>query len=328
MPDILKFIRIKNLLFIAFIQLVVQYTVITPLMQKYGFDISTNYLCVVLLILATVLIAAGGYILNDYFDVKIDVINKPNDVIVTRSVTKQKAMLLHQILTGLGAVAGLMLAWINKSFTLAFVFIVVPGMLWFYSASYKRQFLIGNLIVALLAGLSVFVVAINQIAILHHEYSNLIYETPIPGDIYGWVGGLAVFSFLTTLIREIVKDIEDIEGDREMECRTLPVKWGIQATKKILYVLIVIEVLLLYFVNFECIPFEGSLTLKYIIWGLTLPFIYLVYLLFKADDSAGFASASRLLKFIMIIGICYGFVFYYLMAKTYGLSLFNLFIVK
>ena len=156
----LKLVRTKNLFFVVFIQLIMRQVVLMPILQKYGFEISAIDLNFVLMALATVLMAAGGYVLNDYFDVKIDEINHPDRLIVTNTVSKPKAMLYYQLLTGVGVLLGLLLAFRVNSFTLTFVFIVVPGLLWFYSSSYKRQFLIGNIIVALLAALSVLIVAI------------------------------------------------------------------------------------------------------------------------------------------------------------------------
>ncbi len=216
----------SNLLFIAFLQYVMSQVVLLPILQMYGFDAVVETGRLILLIGATVLIAAGGYVLNDYFDVKIDAVNNPDEQIVGKLVSRHSAMLIHQVLTGVGVVCGLLLAYFGRSFTLAFIFSVVPGLLWFYSATYKRQFIIGNLVVAFVAALSVLVVGITQLAFLQKEYGKLIFETPIPSQIYAWIGGFALFSFLSTWIREIIKDMEDEKGDREMECRNYAYQMG------------------------------------------------------------------------------------------------------
>ena len=298
-----------------------------PILQKYGFEISAIDLNFVLMALATVLMAAGGYVLNDYFDVKIDAINHPDRLIITNTVSKQKAMLYYQLLTGVGVLLGLLLAFRVNSFTLAFVFIVVPGLLWFYSSSYKRQFLIGNIIVALLAALSVLIVAIVELSVLEQRFGKLLFETPIPGQFYTWIGGFSVFSLLT-LLREIIKDIEDEKGDREMECRTIVLKWGLPRTKLLLYLLICIIVVALYAVEFLMTEFEGSLTIKYITFGLALPLAALVFMIFKAQNTTDFHQASTFVKFIMLSGVLYSFIFYFQMAKTYGISVFDIFIIK
>lgn len=328
MTAFFRLIRIQNLVFLAFIQFMMRQVILMPILQKYGFEISQNNTPLILLIVATVFIAAGGYVLNDYFDIRIDKINRPEKLIVTNEISKRTAMLLHQILTGIGIAAGLLLAYFTRSFTLAFIFIVIPGLLWFYSASYKRQFLTGNLIVAFLAAMAVLVVAITEVAVLRKEYANLIFETPIPGQFYGWLGGFALFSFLTTWIREIIKDIQDEAGDREMECRTMPIKWGLKRTKTFLYLLIAVTIMALYAANAMYIEFAGNMTLNYITFGLVLPFLALAYLIYVAKLPKEFHQAATMAKFIMLIGVLYGFIFYFLMAKTYGISLFNLFVIK
>ncbi len=323
-----KLIRIWNLIFIAFIQFAMRQVVLIPILQTYGFDASLETNMLFLLIAATIFIAAGGYVLNDYFDVKIDAINHPDSQVVGNTITRSKAMLMHQILTGIGAACGLLLAFFARSLTLGFIFIMVPGLLWFYSASYKRQFLTGNLVVAFLAALTVLVVGISEIAFLEREYGKLIFETPIPGQFYSWIGGFTVFSFLCTWIREIIKDLEDEKGDREMECRTMPIKWGDNKTKIFLYGLISITVAGLYLISMFYIPFPGTLTFRYITFGIAAPFAAVVYLLATAKVPVHYHQAATLTKVIMLIGVLYSFVFYYQQAKTYGISLFNLFMVQ
>jgi len=324
----LQLVRYKNLLFLAFIQFVMQQLIVSPLLQKYGFEYITPDLSLLLLIVASVCIAAAGYVINDYFDIKIDRINKPDKLIVGAVIPKQQAMLMHQVLTGVGVLSGLVLAFQLRSFTLAFLFIVVPGLLWFYSASYKRQFLTGNLIVALLAALSVLVVGITAVADLKHTYNELVFQTTIPAEIYSWMGGFAAFSFLLTFVRELVKDMQDAEGDREMECRTVAIVWGESKTKVLIYSVVLLVVLLLIGVAWFYIPFESSLSFRYVLFGLVLPLLAFCYLILKAKTTDSLQAAASFLKYIMLLGVLYSFVFYFLLAKQFGLSLFNLFLIK
>ena len=99
-------------------------------------------------------------------------------------------------------------------------------------------------------------------------------------------------------------------------------------TKFFLYVLIAFTIGCLLILNNTFIHFEGTLTIRYIILGIVLPFLALCYLIFIAKTPAEFHQASTLSKTIMLIGVLYCFVFYYLQAKTYGISLFNMFILK
>ena len=329
MSDYLKLIRWKNLLFIILIQWLMQHAVVYPLLQTFGFETVQHHSFYLLLMAASVLIAAGGYVINDYFDVKIDRINKPTEVIAGEAVPLASAMLLYQILTALGTVTGLIISFLSGSFTLGFIFILTPGLLWFYSASYKRQFLVGNLIVSLSSALSVLLVGVLAVALLNNEYSrDLLSQTPVPDNIYGWTGGFAAFAFMLTWIREIIKDMEDREGDMEMECRTMPIKWGESKTKYFLYALIILTIVALMYVNWRFIGFEGNFTTRYLAVGIVLPLIILSFIIFKAGKKEDYRQASSLTKIIMLTGVFYSLIFYYLQAKEFGISLFGLFLIK
>lgn len=328
MTSFLQLIRYKNLLFILGMQAIMQQLIIAPVLQKYGFEYPFIDIHSLLLFIATICIAAAGYVINDYFDIKIDRINKPEKVLVSTVFSKRFAMLTHQILTVAGILCGLALAWMVKSFTLGFLFIAIPGLLWFYSASYKRQFLTGNIIVALLASLSVLITGITAVALLKATYSELVFETTIPREIYSWIGAFAVFAFLLTLIREIVKDMEDVEGDAEMECRTMPIVWGQKKSTYFVSALVVITITALLAGMWKLIPFEGNLTMKYILFTVIIPLIVLLVQLFRAKNKAHLHTISSLAKYIMLAGVLYAFVFYFLLAKAWDLSFFNIFILK
>ncbi len=329
--DVLRLIRWKNLLFIAVMLYLMQRSIVDPILITCGFAQGLNTLQLTLLIAATMLITAGGYAINDYFDVKIDEINKPETRIVGRSMDRRMAMLYHQLFTVIGAICGIVLAVSVQSVTIGMLALFVPGLLWFYSASYKRLFFIGNIIVAFNAFLSVLAVAIANISILEHQYDTLIYQAPFPmiRQIYAWTGGFALFAFLTTLIREIIKDMEDEQGDRELECHTLPVKLGFKKTKIILYGLIALTAGLLCYANFVLLPFaEKGISTRYLIFGLLLPLAILIGFVATAKNKKDYKNASTLCKFIMLIGIFYSLIFYYMQAKTFGISLFGLFLVS
>ena len=307
-------IRIPNLIFLAVMQFLMHWAIVAPILQVSDFEALSSGVNLFLLIMATVFIAAGGYVLNDYFDTKIDAINRPEKVIVGQKIDKNTVMRFYQILTAVGVACGLLLSFLARNYTLAFIFVVIPGLLWFYSSNYKRQFLVGNLVVSFCAALSVLVVAISEVVFLQNKFGELIFYTPIPQMIYSWIGGFSLFAFVLTWIREIIKDMEDEKGDREMECRTMPIKWGIKNTKIFLYALISLTIIVLFLVGNLYIPFDGMLSVRYIIFGVILPLIALIYLIFKAETSADFRQASTLSKIVMMIGVLYSLVFYYLIV--------------
>ena len=324
---ILNLIRYKNLIFIVLIQWLVFNSVITPILQKYGLQPFLSDFCFWLIVLATVLIAAGGYVINDYFDLKIDRINRPEKVIIGEVISKKSAMSLYIALTSVGVLLGIIASILLKSSTLCFIFAITAGMLWFYSSSYKRQFLIGNLIVAFSSALSLVVIVVAESALQTAYYGiSLLRQTPVLHELYYWVCGFALFAFIFTLIREIVKDLEDIKGDREMECRSLPILWGECKAKIIVTALLSITLIALFLLVIKMnLPNDNGISIKYFLFGIVLPSILAIFFLWNKKIENNYKNVGNLIKFIMLIGILYTLIFNYLMCKTYSLEFFGIF---
>ena len=301
----LKIIRSINLLFIAVIICVMDKVLVRHLMLQYQLTEPLVWWQLLLLVLATVLIAAGGYVINDYFDVKIDAINRPDRVIVTRSISKQQAMTLFYCLTGTGIGCGVALALVLKSMSLGITFVLVPGILWFYSASYKRQFLLGNLTIAFLSAMVPLLVGLACDAAIKIEFgADSMLGLYLINTLYLWLAGFAAFAFLSTWAREIVKDVEDQEGDREMECHTLPVMYGEVTSKIVATVLLVAVMTLLVLGNIYWI--RGgfniqSLVTKYILM-LELCFVVTLVLLWRARLPQDYHNTQVALKMTMLMG--------------------------
>jgi len=307
----LQLARWSNLVMLAILIWVMQHWVAIPVLHCAMFDNVLPWWIQTLLILAIVLIAAGGYVINDYFDIKIDRINRPDKVIVTHAISKNQAMRYHQALSIVGAAMGLFVSWWCRSWVVAMVMIMVPGLLWFYSSSYKRQFIIGNLIVALLAALPPMVVAITNIAKLTHLYGDIMAYSPASHDLYMWLGGFSLFALLTTLMREMMKDIEDVNGDRELECHTLPVRIGEWGTQWVVSVLGLITIALLVYIGFWCLPYPcgwNTLSGRYILFGIITPLIGSLWLMWAAKIPSDYHVAQNVMKFVMLMGILYSFV--------------------
>jgi 4-hydroxybenzoate polyprenyltransferase len=229
-----------------------------------------------LLSLSTVLIAAAGYIINDYYDIKIDLINKPDRVVIGKSITRRYAILFHTFISSTGIMLGFVLGWRIGAINMTCVFL-----LWLYSNNLKRQPLIGNVLVAILTGLS-----IDLINLLYNLHNTLVI-------IY------SLFAFFMTLVREIVKDMEDMKGDYTFGCRTLPIIWGIRKTKWLLYLILVLFLLEVFLLNqnYHLMPFH------FLIVFLFLPITLLVIRLAKADTKKEFYQLSQACKIIMLLGI-------------------------
>jgi len=307
----LQLARWSNLVMLAILMWVMQQWVAIPLLHHAMFDNVMPWWVLTLLITATVLIAAGGYVINDYFDIKIDRINRPDRVLVTTLISKQQAIRYHQALSIAGVAIGLVVAWWCRSWVLGMVMILVPGLLWFYSSSYKRQFIIGNLIIALLAALPPLTIAITNIAKLTHLYGDIMTYSPLSHDLYIWLGSFALFALLTTLMREMIKDMEDVEGDRELECHTLPVRIGEWGTKWVVSVLGIATIGLLIYIGFFCLPYPSgwtNLSGRYIAFGIITPMVGTLWLMWAAKISSDYRVAQGVMKFVMLMGILYGFV--------------------
>lgn len=226
--------------------------------------------------LSTVLIAAAGYIINDYYDIKIDLINKPDRVVIGKSITRRYAILFHTFISSTGILLGVVVGWKIGAINFICVFL-----LWLYSNNLKRQPFIGNLAVAALTGLS-----IDMINLLYNVHNTLVI-------IY------SLFAFFMTLVREIVKDMEDMKGDTTFGCRTLPIVWGIRKTKSLLYVIILIFAIAVIAIN----KYYLLMPAYYFILLLFFPLAILVFRLIRADTKKEFYQLSQLCKVIMLIGI-------------------------
>ena len=307
----LQLLRVGNLTFVAILLYVMEKWVATPLLQLEQFGELMPWWILTLLIVSVIGIAAGGYVINDYFDVKIDRINRPDNLVVTRIISRDAAMNLFYGLTAVGVIAGTVVAWWAHSWTLLFTYVVLPGLLWFYSASYKRMFLVGNLVVAFASAIVPLLVAIANADYLHHLYQNALAYSPIVGELYVWTGGFAIFAFLLTWVREIVKDIEDIEGDREMECRTLPIVWGDKVAKIIATILLVAIATLIVYLLFAVLPFSHewkSLPTRYVVFGLIVPILCSIVLLWAANNRTEYHRVQTIIKFAMFMGMLFSYV--------------------
>ena len=266
--SLLKLTRFGNLIIIA----LAQYFTAGFLIGMH----TLNDVNLFLLSLSTVFIAAGGYIINDYYDVKIDYINKPDRVVIGKSITRRYAILFHIALSFAGIVLGFYLSWKIAGVNMLSVFL-----LWLYSNNLKRLPFVGNLTVAFLTGLAIIIV-------------DLFY-----GKDNSLVVIYALFAFFMTLVREVIKDMEDLKGDNSFGCKTLPIVWGIRKTKILIYVILIVFGAVVIVLNqiYQALPF------KYHFIFLFVPLLWLFLRLIRADMKKDFTRLSMYCKVIMLLGI-------------------------
>jgi 4-hydroxybenzoate polyprenyltransferase len=212
-------------------------------------------------------------------------------------------MMWHNVFNIAGVACGFYVSWRAGYFWLGTFFLVVSGLLYFYSASYKRQFLIGNIIVALLTAMVPLLVVFYEWPALYRYYSSLLLVVPDLSILFWWIGGFSLFAFLTTLTREIIKDIEDFEGDLAYGRNTLPVVLGIAGSKIVALLLILITAVLLYLVWYFLI--NDRYTLIYISFLIALPLFVVALLVFRSREKRQLHAASRLMKIVMFSGLMY-----------------------
>lgn len=311
----LKLIRIENLLMIALTQFLLKHFVLQKILQQHGIEFELNDTLFSLLILSTVLIAAAGYIINDYFDVKTDMINHPDTVVVDRVIKRRWAIILHITFTLLGIITGMYAALKTGYLRLAIFHFVAAALLWFYSTHLKKRLLIGNVVVALLTASVAFMPLVFEMGVMQKLHPGFImdYRHAIFSS-FKIVFIFSLFAFITSIAREIIKDMEDYNGDKATGGLTMPIVWGIRSSKLVAFFLLIITALLLLFVVYNTVKSErvvSSVNTLYILLALILPLVILASYLLKAGTTAHFKRASLLLKFIMLMGLSYSFIFYY-----------------
>ncbi len=314
----LKLLRARNLLIIAVTQYLIRYAVILPMLKHEGYVPQFSHLNFFLLVLTTMIIAAAGYVINDYFDTKTDILNHPKTVVVGKYIKRRTAMTLHVILNIVGVALGLYISYQINIWKLVYIYVLITGLLWFYSTSYKRQFLVGNLIVSILTALVPLMVVLYEIPPLNSEYAEILLK--LGKDFYHiffWVLGFTIFAFITTMTREILKDVEDFEGDRAYGRRTLPVVSGIMVSKIVTISLTGITIVMLIFSYFKYLKYLDNigginfLSAIYVFIFLICPSLFLIYRIIKADKKENWHFASNLSKIIMLFGVLYSFVILY-----------------
>lgn len=292
----LKLIRIQNLLIIAFTQYMIRYCVILPVM---GRDSALEDFHFFLLSLSTVMIAAAGYVINDYFDVRIDKVNKPERMVIDKGVKRRVAIGAHTVINFLAIAIALYLSWYMRDWKLVVIYITAATGLWLYSTTFKRKFLSGNLVIALFTAIVPFIAAYHE---LTRQYSPKPVILPV-------IAALSFFAFITTLLREIIKDIEDLEGDEAYGCKTMPIVLGIPATKNIVILLSLITICCLGYIQFLMFLDQEIVLVIYFLFALQLPLLFLTWKVKTAKSKAEFRLAGNTAKFIMLMGVCYLFLY-------------------
>jgi len=296
-----RLIRSPNLFFIALTQSLFYFCIIRPTYQTWGIQEPMGIINLMVLISASILIAAGGYVINDYFDQNIDRVNKPERLVVGRIIKRRWAIFWH---LGLSLAGVLLSALVSRQLghPLPAVFnLVTVILLWTYSTTFKKQLLAGNIIISLLTGWVVLVlyVALSPVGfrIPEGKLVNVLTRIYKFAVLYGG------FAFIITLIREVVKDIEDMEGDARYGCRTMPIAWGVPVSKMFVTIWLVILIASLVIVQIYALQLRWWFSVLYSVAFIIIPLVMILRKLGPATKPAHFHEISTLIKLVMLTGI-------------------------
>ncbi|HHZ65129.1 MAG TPA: hypothetical protein EYN38_01085 [Flavobacteriales bacterium] len=305
MLDYLKLFRFPNLIIIALILYLMRYLVIEQLLVTNGLVLQMSAFDFSLLVLATLMITAAGYAINDYFDTKVDLKNRPDKIVVGRTIKRRVAMVLHVVMSAIGILIGIFIALKNHLYELALINFFTVVLLWFYSTRFKHQLIIGNLIISMLAALVALIVGLYELPLLR-KLSPEIVNTPEYKLIWFWIIGYSIFAFVATLAREIIKDSEDVEGDKQYGSVTVAVRYGLEKTKYVVICIVAIMVLSIAYLQF--LFFSDWQAVVYISILIHIPLFFLIWTIIKAADPKDYHRASWIMKFVMVAGIVFSAV--------------------
>lgn len=296
--QILQLIRFKNLFMIAFIQCLLKYVFFAlPQFQNAQLTTALNTTNFTLLVLATICIAAAGYIINDIHDVEADLINKPNKVIIGKGVSEGMAYNLFMALTVIGIGLGTYVSWQIGKNSFASIFLIVSALLYFYATSLKQTILIGNIVISALVSLSILIVGVFELSPMINPETQEAYTF-----MFKFLADYALFAFLLNLVRELVKDLEDVDGDYKAGYNTLPIAIGRNRASKIAIAFSILSIVAIFYYVITYL-FENQTLLIYFIFCIIGPLLYCTIKLISAKHKKHFSHISTVLKITMLLGM-------------------------
>jgi len=286
----LKLIRWKNLLLIVYVFLSFKLFLFSSL------NITTKLTLTqfIILLLSVLFITAAGNIINDIYDIKSDAINKPNKVVVDQIITIETAKQWYKITNALGLILGIALCLNIGNPSYSFIFITTVLLLYYYSKKLKSLPIIGNIVVSFLIAICVLILPFFDLDFsVKNSNKNLV---------IGIIKVLILFAFSLNLIREIIKDIQDVNGDYHLNMNTLPILIGRIRAQKLASFLCVIPIALLFYIiiNFSI---QYKITVLYLLLFTLVPLIYVALKLNVTKKKNELHTLSSMLKIIMLLGI-------------------------
>lgn len=315
MKEYLKLVRFPNLIVIALTMYVMRYFIIRPILGINKLSLQLSGVDFFLLVLSVMCMTGAGYVINDYFDTKADRLNK-RKVVVGRTVRRRIALGLHTVLNIASILLGGYVSWRIGHWQLGFIFIMASGLLWFYSTSYKYNFLLGSLIISLLTAAIPFMVAVYEIPMLNRAYSEILITSQTNFNyLFYWLGAFSFFAFIGMLIGQFLRDMGAMKGDEEINRRSLPLVAGVSAAKWVIngLALFLIVALGLIWYRYLNAPID-LITPWYFGVLIIIPLIWMMTGVYRFKASKKIDRCISLLRWVMLAGISYSFVVYYIIT--------------
>jgi 4-hydroxybenzoate polyprenyltransferase len=291
----LKLIRYQNLLLLALMQLLIR----NGFLEYQNIPLALNNWQYSLLVFATLMIAAGGYIINNIMDQATDAINKPNQVVVGKKISETKAYNIYLLVTILGVGTGFYLSNTIEKPGFAAIFIVISATLYLYATSLKQMILIGNIIVAFLLAFSVLIIGIFDLLPVINPENKLVMA-----DLFAILLDYALFAFVINFIREIVKDLEDVNGDYNQGMNTLPIALGIKRTSKVVLILSLVPIIMVVmYIKKYFFAYDLYVATIYSLITIVAPLLYFSVKMADAKKEKEFRHLSMILKLIILFGL-------------------------
>lgn len=301
MLNFLNLIRWKNLLMIALAQLLVKYA----FLESFGLATSLNGLGITLLILATICIAAAGNIINDIYDVETDFLNKPDKLIIGESISEKTAYNLFIAFNSIGVGIGFYVSHLVGKSAFFSIFVITSSLLYVYATYLKRLPLIGNIVISFLVGLSILIVGVFELL-----PALTLENRAIQFTFFKIILDYSIFAFLLNLIREIAKDLEDIDGDYKAGMNTLPIAIGRDRTTKFLFVLSLMPLFSIIYYILNSL-YKNSFAVGYFIFLVLGPLILVSIKLYSAKSKKDYHFISNILKITMLFGVLSLLTYYF-----------------
>lgn len=303
-----RLVRYPNLIFIALTQSLFYFSILLPTYKTAESGMPMlGYSDFFLLLFSSVSIAAAGYIINDYFDMDIDHVNKPQKMVIGKWISRRWAMLWHMLLSLVGLFLSAIVALhVNNILLLVFNFASVVVLL-FYSTTFKKKLLIGNVLISLLTAWVIGVMFVAEINLANLSYLK---NHKIELDkLYKYTLVYAGFAFIVSLIREVVKDLEDMIGDKKFGCTTMPIVWGVNVSKIFIAIWLVVLMGLLLAILVYAIIHNWFWFQLLLIISLLLYLVYILVHVKKASKIDDYSLISKHVKLVMLVGILSIFLF-------------------